>query len=108
MSDSLPFELERAIAHELRSQIDALPRAGATIDPVAVARVLDPERPRRLLDAVRFVAHRMAERGELVATRHGKPITDWPWRGVIRLRKAQGGADPSTPPAAPAEPIEPD
>ncbi len=106
MTDSSNFELERAVAAEIRAQLDALPRAGATIDPSAIARALDPEWPRHLMATVREVARQMAERGELVVTRHGKPVTEWPWRGVIRLRAVMpGGVKPGAS-AADANPEE--
>lgn len=97
MNDRPDLELERAIEAEIRAQLGALPRAGATIDPSAVARALDPEWPRRLMASVREVARSMAERGELLVTRHGKPVTEWPWRGVVRLRAAP---PPATAPGA--------
>ena len=98
MTDRPDLELERAIEAEIRAQLSALPRAGATIDPSAVARALDPEWPRRLMASVREVARAMAARGELLVTRHGKPVTEWPWRGVVRLRAAPAGGAPAEDP----------
>jgi len=105
MTDAKHDPRDRFIEDEIRRQLDALRQANASVDPSAIARALDPEQWKRWMEPVRRVARAMAERGEIEATRHGKPTTEWPWRGVIRLRKprprpSDGGEPPAAPPAA--------
>jgi hypothetical protein len=38
------------------------------------------------MDSVKVVARNLAQEGSIEVTRHGKPITVWPWRGVVRFR----------------------
>lgn len=70
----------------------------ATIGPADVARRFDGEHWKRWMEDVKEVARRLAELGTLEVVRHGKPVTAWPWRGVIRFRRpAAGGAAPTGP-----------
>lgn len=94
---------DRFIEDAIRRELDALRQANASVDPSTVARALDPENWKKWMDPVRQVARALAERGVIEVTRHGKPVTEWPWRGVIRLRKPRSKAD-----AAPAAEPKPD
>lgn len=92
---------DRFIEDAIRRELDGLRQANASIDPSAVARALDPEHWKKWMDPVRRVARALAERGTIEVTRHGKPVGEWPWRGVIRLRKPRSKAaapDPEPPP----------
>lgn len=91
---------ERLVEMEIRAQIDALTRDNASIDPAAIARALDAEQWKRWMQPVRETAWKMAQRGEIEVARHGKPVTEWPWRGVVRLRKPRPAAGAPTSPAA--------
>jgi hypothetical protein len=97
---------DRFIEDAIRRELDALRQANASVDPSTVARALDPEQWKKWMDPVRQVARALAERGVIEVTRHGKPVSEWPWRGVIRLRKPRSKASkPATepPPEAPPE-----
>ena len=59
---------------------------GKSIDPAAVAKVIDPEGWRRKLPQVRNEAVGLARQGLLVITRHGKPADPDVFKGVYRLR----------------------
>ncbi len=61
-------------------------RGRASIGPADVAQRYHPEQWRKWMDSVKEVARRLAESGAIEVTRHGKPVTEWPWRGVIRFR----------------------
>ncbi len=95
MSHGFSPELARMIEAAIREHVDALQRAGSSIDPSAIARHLDPDDPRPLMGPVREVARDLAARGVIEVVRHGKPVGPWPWRGVIRLRRprSNGNAD---------------
>jgi len=70
----------------------------ASIGPADVARRYSAGDWKRWMDSVKEVARKLAVEGAIEVTRHGKPITDWPWRGVIRFRnpvaKAAAGGVP--------------
>ncbi len=114
MSDPTPAPpadpRERFVEAEIRSQVGALTRDNASIDPAAIARALDPDQWKRWMQPVRDVARRMAQRGEIETVRHGRPTTEWPWRGVVRLRRPRfarlpdaanaSGSEPTPPPGA--------
>jgi hypothetical protein len=104
---------DRFIEDAIRRELDGLRQANASVDPAAIARALDPEHWKKWMDPVRRVARALAERGKIEVTRHGKPVGEWPWRGVIRLRKprSKASAPPTEPtPDAPptAEPAPPE
>ena len=58
----------------------------ASIGPADVARRYHPGQWKRWMDSVKEVARRLADEGAIEVTRHEKPITVWPWRGVVRYR----------------------
>jgi hypothetical protein len=94
---------DRFIEAEIRNQLGALTRDNASIDPAAIARALDPDQWKRWMQPVREVARRMAQRGAIETVRHGRPTTEWPWRGVVRLRNPRvptSGSEPEPPPDA--------
>lgn len=101
-----PDPRELFVETEIRAQLDRLQRDNASVDPAAIARALDPEKWKRWMASVRDVARRMAARGEIEVTRHGKPVTEWPWRGVVRLRRPRAAlsAETATEPTAPDAP----
>jgi hypothetical protein len=59
---------------------------GKSIDPMNVAKVVDPENWRHRLGHVRNEAVRLAQIGKLVVLRHNKPADPGRFRGVYRLR----------------------
>jgi hypothetical protein len=94
MAGMLTPEIEtelRAITLELLRE----KRGRASIGPADIARRFRPDDWSRWMATVKEVARRLGEESQLEVTRHGKPITTWPWRGVIRFRN---------PPAASAGP----
>ena len=101
-----PDPRELFVETEIRAQLDRLQRDNASVDPAAIARALDPEKWKKWMASVRDVARRMAARGKIEVTRHGKPVTEWPWRGVVRLRRprAAPAAETATEPTAPDAP----
>lgn len=60
---------------------------GKSIDPAAVAKLLNPEQWRRELGRVRNEAIGMARQGRLVILRHGKPADPNSFKGVYRLKR---------------------
>ena len=59
---------------------------GKSIDPMAVARIILPERPQRTLGQVRSTAVGMAREGKIVILRHNKPADPNSFKGVWRIR----------------------
>jgi hypothetical protein len=59
---------------------------GKTIDPMNVAKAVDPEGWRRLLPQVKAIAVGLARQDRLVITRHNKPADPAAFRGVWRMR----------------------
>jgi hypothetical protein len=59
---------------------------GKSIDPMAVARIIQPERWQRALGQVRSTAIGMAREGRIVILRHGKPASPDDFKGVWRMR----------------------
>jgi hypothetical protein len=90
------------IEDAILSQLAALP-AGKSIDPMGVAKAIEPERWQRLLGHVRTTAIDLAKRGEIVILRHNKPADPAKFRGVYRLRLRQEGDPTSWPDAVEAE-----
>jgi len=72
----------RALILEMMREL----RGRASIGPADVAQKFHSESWKRWMDTVKEVARRLAAEGVIEVTRHGKPVTDWPWRGVIRFR----------------------
>lgn len=62
---------------------------GSSIDPSDVPRRLLGETGpwRGELKRVRKIAARLAGEGQIVILRHGKPMTDSPIKGVVRLAR---------------------
>lgn len=80
----------------MKSVIRRLLRArgpGKTICPSEVAREVAPDDWRSRMDAVREVAAKMADAGELVVTQRGKPVDIRTARGAVRLASASA-SDP--------------
>ena len=76
------------------SQLAAVP-AGKSIDPMSVAKAVEPERWQRLLGHVRTNAIELAREGLIVILRHNKPVNPEQFRGVYRLRLRMDG-DPTS------------
>ena len=76
------------------SQLAGLPD-GKSIDPMSVAKAVEPERWQRLLGHVRTNAIELAKAGSIVILRHNKPVDPEKFRGVYRLRTRLPG-DPTT------------
>ena len=74
-------------------QLANLP-AGKSIDPMGVAKAVEPDRWQRLLGHVRNTAIDLAKQGRLVILRHNKPVDPTKFRGVYRLRLRMDG-DPT-------------
>ncbi len=60
---------------------------GKSIDPMAVAKGLDPEGWRRMLPQVRSTAIGLARQGKIVILRHNKPADPDTFKGVWRMRR---------------------
>ena len=73
--------LEQAI-FDLLSRRDP----GKSICPSEAARAVDPKGWRRLMGQTRATAVGLARRGQLVITRHGRPVDPESFKGVYRLR----------------------
>ena len=82
-------------------QLANLP-AGKSIDPMGVAKAVEPDRWQRLLGHVRNTAIDLAKQGRLVILRHNKPVDPTKFRGVYRLRLPMDG-DPTSWPDATVE-----
>ena len=59
---------------------------GKSIDPMHVARAIQPERWQRVLGHVRSTAVGMARAGTVVILRHNKPADPDTFKGVYRIR----------------------
>ena len=68
--------------HSLLADIEA----GKSIDPMTVARAIQPERWQRALGQVRSTAIGMARAGQVVILRHNKPADPDAFKGVYRIR----------------------
>ncbi|OLR91776.1 DUF3253 domain-containing protein [Actinokineospora bangkokensis] len=86
MADPTP---ER-IAEVLRARL----ARGTSACPSEIARALRPRGWRPLMDPVREVAARLAERGELEVTQRGEPVDPARARGPVRYRRAKPGGGP--------------
>jgi hypothetical protein len=69
---------------------------GKSLDPMQVARMLEPERWRRALPQVRAVAVGLARQGKLVILRHNKPADPDTFKGVWRMRLPAASDPPQT------------
>lgn len=78
---SLPDAIDAKILSMLRERAD-----GATICPSEVARALEPNDWRPLMEPTRRAARRLAHRGDLLITQGGRPVDPQAIRGPIRLR----------------------
>ncbi|MBI5365076.1 MAG: DUF3253 domain-containing protein [Planctomycetes bacterium] len=88
MHRTLKPENEKKLTELLTTMIGEL-KGRASIGPADVARRHGGENWKRWMEDVKEIARRLAESGALEVTRHGKPVTTWPWRGVIRFRRVQ-------------------
>ena len=68
---------------------------GKSIDPMSVAKAIQPERWQRLLGHVRTDAIELAREGKIDILRHNKPVNPEQFRGVYRLRLRMEG-DPTS------------
>ncbi|MBU1325184.1 MAG: DUF3253 domain-containing protein [Alphaproteobacteria bacterium] len=66
---------------------------GKSICPSEVAKVISPERWQREMGKVRAVATGLARQGRLVITKKGKPVDPEAFKGVIRLKLPETGAE---------------
>lgn len=82
------------IQDTILSQLAAVP-AGKSIDPMSVAKAIQPERWQRLLGHIRTDAVELAKEGKIVILRHNKPANPEKFRGVYRLRLPMEG-DPTS------------
>lgn len=84
--------LEERISATVRALLRK--RAGSTICPSDVARVVGGEGWRRRMDEVRRVVAVMARDGEVVATQRGSPVQADEARGPIRVARTSTTTDP--------------
>jgi hypothetical protein len=77
---------ERALENAITELLDAR-GDGKTICPSEVARWVDPEDWRPLMDPARRVAARLVEAGELEMTQQGQVVDPATARGPGRLRR---------------------
>ncbi|MET3664622.1 DUF3253 domain-containing protein [Caulobacter sp. 1776] len=82
------------IQDTILSQLAALPE-GKSIDPMNVAKAIQPERWQQILGHVRTNAIELAREGKIVVLRHNKPVNPEKFRGVYRLRLRMDG-DPTS------------
>jgi hypothetical protein len=82
------------IQETILSQLAGLPE-GKSIDPMNVAKAVQPERWQQILGHVRSNAIELARAGTIVILRHNKPVDPEKFRGVYRLR-TRLPADPTT------------
>lgn len=82
------------IQDTILSQLAALPE-GKSIDPMNVAKAIQPERWQRILGHIRNDAIELAREGKIVILRHNKPTNPEKFRGVYRIRLRQEG-DPTS------------
>lgn len=82
------------IQDTILSQLAAV-APGKSIDPMSVAKAVQPERWQRLLGHVRTDAIELAREGGIVILRHNKPVNPEKFRGVYRLRLRMEG-DPTS------------
>jgi hypothetical protein len=68
---------------------------GKSIDPMNVAKAVQPERWQQILGHVRTNAIELAREGKIVVLRHNKPVNPEKFRGVYRLRLRMEG-DPTS------------
>ena len=92
MSDPIPTS--SPIQDTILSQLAAL-ATGKSIDPMSVAKAVEPVRWQRLLGHVRANAIELAREGKIVILRHNKPVNPEKFRGVYRLRMRMEG-DPTS------------
>jgi len=82
------------IQDTILSQLAALPE-GKSIDPMNVAKAIQPERWQQILGHVRTNAIELAREGKVVILRHNKPVNPEKFRGVYRIRTRLEG-DPTS------------
>jgi len=82
------------IQHAILSQLAGLAE-GKSIDPMNVAKAVQPERWQQILGHVRTNAIELARAGTIVILRHNKPVNPEKFRGVYRLRTRLPG-DPTS------------
>lgn len=82
------------IQETILSQLAGLPE-GKSIDPMSVAKAVQPERWQQILGHVRTNAIELAKAGTIVILRHNKPVDPDKFRGVYRLRARLPG-DPTS------------
>lgn len=82
------------IQDTILSQLAAV-APGKSIDPMSVAKTIEPVRWQRVLGHVRTNAIELAREGKIVILRHNKPVNPEQFRGVYRLRLRQEG-DPTS------------
>ena len=82
------------IQETILSQLAGLPE-GKSIDPMSVAKAVQPERWQQILGHVRNNAIGLARAGTIVILRHNKPVDPEKFRGVYRLRTRLPG-DPTS------------
>lgn len=82
-------EIEDAILSQL-----AAAGPGKSIDPMNVAKQVQPERWQRLLPVIKREAVTMARQGVIVILRHNKPADPGDFRGVYRIRLPIDGDPP--------------
>jgi hypothetical protein len=92
MTTTIP--LSSPIKDTILSQLAAV-ATGKSIDPMSVAKAVEPERWQRLLGHVRTNVIELAREGKIVILRHNKPVNPEKFRGVYRLRLRLEG-DPTS------------
>jgi len=89
-----PNPMTSPIQEAILSQLAGLPE-GKSIDPMNVAKAVQPERWQQILGHVRTNAIALAKAGTIVILRHNKPVDPDKFRGVYRLRTRLAG-DPTS------------
>lgn len=89
-----PIPMTSPIQETILSQLAGLPE-GKSIDPMNIAKAVQPERWQQILGHVRTNAIELAKAGTIVILRHNKPVDPDKFRGVYRLRTRLPG-DPTS------------
>lgn len=76
----------RALEAAILELLDSRPKS-ASICPSEVAREVDPEGWRDLMEDTRSAARRLVASGQAEITQHGRPVDPSTARGPIRIRR---------------------
>jgi len=79
-------KIDRVLEREILDLLDA--RAGKSICPSEVARAVEPDAWRELMEPARQAARRLVAKGEVVITQRGRIVDGSTAKGPIRIRRS--------------------